>query len=403
MIQIIAILCLAIYGAIISLLVGLKLDIAKRFGLNDTKVGLLFSSFMLAGAIGVVFLSSMIDVLGHRIVTVFGFTFTTLALLLLAFARTYRQTLVMYVVMSVGAMCIISVGNTILPHVLFGGGNESAATNLGNAFYGVGAFLVSYNLTGMLLRVGYKRTVSVFAGLVLVCAVLSLFAEYPVIISAFSFADLPQVLTSSFFLMALITNFFGAGVENGVGSWANTYMSRLGSTDKQANMTLSLFFVAVLVSRLVTATFVTPVNTPQAAGHRGAGGHRPDGDAAFAAQGGRHGRHHRHGSTDGFGLPQCLRIHVQQGRRRLSRDFFRHPLRYGTGRRKRPARSGRHRSPEEKSALRIYREHYRCRGFRGMRVDHHDDVTNENNLSIDMRLYAAQFPGMRRYRLRRKR
>lgn len=120
MIQIIAILCLAIYGAIISLLVGLKLDIAKRFGLNDTKVGLLFSSFMLAGAIGVVFLSSMIDVLGHRIVTVFGFTFTTLALLLLAFARTYRQTLVMYVVMSVGAMCIISVGNTILPHVLFG-------------------------------------------------------------------------------------------------------------------------------------------------------------------------------------------------------------------------------------------------------------------------------------------
>lgn len=89
---------------------------------------------MLAGAIGVVFLSSMIDVLGHRIVTVFGFTFTTLALLLLAFARTYRQTLVMYVVMSVGAMCIISVGNTILPHVLFGGGNESAATNLGNAF-----------------------------------------------------------------------------------------------------------------------------------------------------------------------------------------------------------------------------------------------------------------------------
>lgn len=218
MIQIIAILCLAIYGAIISLLVGLKLDIAKRFELNDTKVGLLFSSFMLAGAIGVVFLSSMIDVLGHRTVTVFGFTFTALALLLLAFACTYRQTLVMYVVMSVGAMCIISVGNTILPHVLFGGGNESAATNLGNAFYGVGAFLVSYYLTGTLLRIGYKRTVAAFAALVLICAILSLFAEYPVIVSAFSFADLPQVLTSSFFLMALITNFFGAGVENGVGS-----------------------------------------------------------------------------------------------------------------------------------------------------------------------------------------
>lgn len=263
MIQIIAILCLAIYGAIISLLVGLKLDIAKRFGLNDSKVGLLFSCFMLAGAIGVIFLSSMIDLLGHRTVTVFGFAFTALSLLLLSFARNYRQTLAMYVVMSIGAMCIISVGNTILPHVLFGGGNESAATNLGNAFYGVGAFLVSYYLTNMLQRFGYKRTVTAFALLVLLCACLSLLAEYPVIVSAFRFTDLPQVLMSPFFLMALVINFFGAGVENGVGSWANTYMSRLGSTDKQANTTLSLFFVAVLVSRLVTATFVTPANTPQ--------------------------------------------------------------------------------------------------------------------------------------------
>lgn len=262
MIQIIAILCLAIYGALISLLVGLKLDIAKRFGVNDSKVGLLFSSFMLAGAIGVVFLSSMIDVLGHRTVTVFGFGFTALSLFLLASARTYRQTLLMYVVMSVGAMCIISVGNTILPLVLFSGGNESAATNLGNAFYGAGAFLASYYLTNMLLRFGYKRTVSAFALLVLTVATLSFFAAYPVIGSSFRFADLPQVLTSSFFLMALATNFFGAGVENGVGSWANTYMSRLGSSDKQANTTLSLFFIAVLVSRLTAATFVTPSNTP---------------------------------------------------------------------------------------------------------------------------------------------
>ena len=208
MIQLIAILCLAVYGALISLLVGLKHDIAERLRVDDSKAGILFSGFMFAGAVGVIVLSASIDLLGHALVARFGFGFTAAALLLLAFCRRYGQYLSVYVLLSVGAMCIISVGNTLLPLVLFGGGNAAAATNLGNGFYGVGAFFVS------------------------------------------------------FFLIALVTNFFGAGVENGVSAWANTYMSRLGAADKLANQVLSLFFIAVMVSRLVTATFVTAANTP---------------------------------------------------------------------------------------------------------------------------------------------
>lgn len=262
MIQVIAILCLAVYGALISLLVGLKHDIAARLRIDDSKAGILFSGFMLAGAIGVILLSASIDLLGHALVTRFGFGFTAAALLLLAFCRRYKQFLWVYVLLSIGAMCIISVGNTLLPLVLFGGDNASAATNLGNGFYGVGAFLVSFFLTGLLQRFGYKATVLFFAALLLVATTLASVADYPVIDSHFNFADLPKVLTSSFFLVALVTNFFGAGVENGVSAWANTYMSRLGAADRLANRVLSLFFIAVMVSRLVTATFVTPANTP---------------------------------------------------------------------------------------------------------------------------------------------
>lgn len=262
MIQVISILCLAVYGAIISLLLGLKHDVAQRLKISDSKAGMLFSGFMLAGAIGVILLSSSIDILGHATVTKFGFGFTAAALILLAFCKTYRQFLFLYILMSIGAMCIVSVGNTLLPLVLFGGENASAATNLGNGFYGVGAFLVSFFLTNLLQKFGYRTTVLFFAGLIFTVTLLSQFAVYPVIQSHFHFTDLPRVLTSSFFILALCTNFFGAGIENGVSAWANTYMSRLGSTDKQANTVLSLFFIAVMVSRLVTATFVTPGNTP---------------------------------------------------------------------------------------------------------------------------------------------
>lgn len=262
MIQVIAILCLAVYGAMISLLVGLKHEIAGRMNISDARAGMLFSGFMLAGAIGVVLLSSLIDVLGQRTVAIFGFFFTAAALAGLSLCRKYAQVLAAYIILSAGAMCIISVGNTILPLVLFGGGNASAATNLGNAFYGVGAFLVSYYLTGLLARMGYRRTVGMFALLVLAVAVLSLAAEFPAVEGDFRWADVPGVLTSSVFVVALVTNFFGAGVENGVGSWANTYMARLGSTDRQANRVLSLFFIAILAARLITSLFVTPSNTP---------------------------------------------------------------------------------------------------------------------------------------------
>lgn len=263
MIQIIAILCLAVYGALISLLVGLKHDIAQRLHVDDSKAGILFSGFMLAGAIGVILLSASIDILGHALVTRFGFGFTTAALVLLAFCRQYKQYVWVYVLLSIGAMCIISVGNTLLPLVLFEGKNASAATNLGNGFYGIGAFLVSFFLTGLLQRFGYRKTVLCFAGLLLIVSTLAGIAQYPGIESEFKFTDLPKVLTSPFFLIALVTNFFGAGVENGVSAWANTYMSRLGASDKLANRILSLFFISVMGARLITATFVTPANTPQ--------------------------------------------------------------------------------------------------------------------------------------------
>lgn len=164
--------------------------------------------------------------------------------------------------MSIGAMCIVSVGNTIPALVLFNGENASAATNLGNAFYGVGAFLVSFYISNLLRNYGYRKTILFFASLVMICAVLSFFAKFPIIESNFNFSDLPYVLSSSFFIIALLANFFGAGVENGIAAWANTYMSRHGSTDKQANSILSFFFIAVLLSRLITATFITPDNTP---------------------------------------------------------------------------------------------------------------------------------------------
>ena len=102
MIQLIAILCLAVYGALISLLVGLKHDIAERLRVDDSKAGILFSGFMFAGAVGVIVLSASIDLLGHALVSRFGFGFTAAALLLLAFCRRYGQYLSVYVLLSVG-------------------------------------------------------------------------------------------------------------------------------------------------------------------------------------------------------------------------------------------------------------------------------------------------------------
>ena len=259
-----AILCIAIYGMIISLLIALKLEISKKLNLNDAKTGSLFTIFMFTGAISVIFISSLIDFYGHKILVIAGFTLVSISALLLSKLKSYRKILIAHILMSFGAMSLVSVGNTLLPHVLFEGNNAPAATNLGNVFYGVGAALTSFSIGMFFKKLGYNKTVSFIAAIFAIPIFFALFTDYPEVKTGFKLSDILTVITNPFVIIAVAANFFASGVENGVGAWVNTLMSRAGYSDKLANVFLSIFFICIMITRLISVAFVNPSNTTTA-------------------------------------------------------------------------------------------------------------------------------------------
>lgn len=257
MTQSVAIFCILMYGMLISLMLASKLPIQKKLNLTDNQAGMLFSAFMITGAVSVLILSPMIDLFGHKVLIASGFTAIVLALLLIGSLRSYRIVLLGHALLSTGAMAIISAGNTMLPHVLFGGKNPPAAVNMGNVFYGAGAFFVSLTIGYVISRTSFRKAFGLYSLLFIIPPVLALSAAYPSINTGFSYSDLLTLITNPFVLIAILANFFASGVENGVGAWLTTFLNQRGMTEKSANMMLGLFFVSIMVSRLGSALLVT--------------------------------------------------------------------------------------------------------------------------------------------------
>jgi fucose permease len=261
MTQITAILCIGIYGMLISYLLAMKHEIAQQTKIDDAKAGSLFSAFMIVGAVTVMFLSPLIDVFGHKCLAAVGFLLLGICGVLLSRARSYPIVVAVYAITAIGGMTIISTGNTLLPLVLFDGQNAPASVNLGNVFYGVGAFAGSLSLGFVLKKAGIQGTSLLFAALFALPLLCVVGAEFPELKSGFSLALASTVFSNKFFWIAILANFFAAGAENGICAWLNTSLVRRGVTDRGASQVLSFFFVGIMVSRLISVTFVTPTNT----------------------------------------------------------------------------------------------------------------------------------------------
>jgi fucose permease len=133
--------------------------------------------------------------------------------------------------------------------------------NLGNVFYGVGAFAGSLSIGYIIKKARIPATSLLFAALFAMPLVFVFGSTFPAIKSGFSIALASTVFASKFFWIAIVANFFAAGAENGVCAWLNTSLVRRGLTDRGASQVLSLFFIGIMVSRLISVTFVTPSNT----------------------------------------------------------------------------------------------------------------------------------------------
>lgn len=261
MIQVVALMSVFGLGIAFSVIGALKLELVKALGIDDARFGRLISALMFTSIFIVLIFGPLVDIFGYRPIAIAGFVIGFIAVFMLVSAKSYGAAVISCVLLGVGAMCL-NLGNTLIPMVLFVG-NPAAASNFGNVFFGIGAFITPLIIGTLLARMGYRTTGMIIAFILLAPVIFAALASYPVVektgmsfsgafLSAFGLLANPVIIVSALALFCYI------GIEVSMGGWITTYAAGQGFDEKGASMILSSFWIGLMVARLIASAFVTP-------------------------------------------------------------------------------------------------------------------------------------------------
>jgi len=247
--------CFIILGSVSS-------DLMAALNIDEAQFGSLIMALFLTCCIVQLFIGPAVDRFGYKPLAVLGFVVTSASLFLLAFAATFTTAFLACVCLGVGAMSLNTVGNTLIPVVLFEGKDPARASNFGNAFFGLGYVSVPFLFTLFIQKMGmsYAVSLSVFGVLTLVFLVFSLAASYPQVPSGFSFAKAAALVAKPAVILAALALFCYMALEVSMGSWIRKLMEELYGKDYaaadasfRAGMVLALFGVAMAAGRFLSS------------------------------------------------------------------------------------------------------------------------------------------------------
>ena len=248
--------CFIILGAVST-------DLKAALRIDDAKFGSLIMALFLTSCIVQLFIGPAVDRFGYKPVAILGFLVTSASLFLLANATSFETARLACILLGVGAMSANTVGNTLMPVVLFGGKEPARAANLGNAFFGLGYVSVPFLFTLFMQKLGisYSTSISVFAALVLLFLVYSLTAPFPTVPTGFSLGRALSLLGQPAVLVAALALFCYIALEVSMGSWIRGLMVEILGKDSPpadasfwAGMVLTLFGVAMAAGRFLSST-----------------------------------------------------------------------------------------------------------------------------------------------------
>jgi fucose permease len=207
------------------------------------------------------FIGFMVDKFGHKPLAVSGFLIGGLAILLLAFSTSYALVQVATLLLGVGAICCNTVGNTLLPVVLFEGKDPARASNFGCGFVGLGFVLVPLLIGTFMndLGLSYTVSVSIIGAGVLVFAVVALLPHYPQVSTGFRLIKSLNLLRRPEVLVAAAALACYIGLEWTMNNWTKPLMTELYETAgsinavRNASLVLMLFGLAMAVGRFTTS------------------------------------------------------------------------------------------------------------------------------------------------------
>jgi fucose permease len=245
--------CFIILGAV-------SVEIMAQLKIDEGQFGSLAMALFLTSCIVQFVIGPLVDKLGYKPVAIIGFFVTSASMFLLAYAPSFEMARFACILLGVGAMSLNTVGNTLIPVVLFEGKDPARASNLGNAFFGLGYVLTPWLFTLFLKVMGlsYSVSISIIGVLILLFLIFSLTPSYPQVPSGFRFSSAVKLLGNGTVLVAALALFCYVSLEVSMGTWGKKLMTELYGGGEgaatSAGWVLGFFGVAMMVGRFLTST-----------------------------------------------------------------------------------------------------------------------------------------------------
>lgn len=258
---IVAILAVFTLAVCFIILGSISVELMARLEIDENQFGTLISLFSLSCLIAQLFIGFAVDKFGHKPLAIGGFLISGLAILLLACSTSYALVQLATLLLGVGAICCNTVGNTLLPVVLFDGKDPARASNFGCGFVGLGFVLVPLMIGTFMNDLGLSYTVSVSVVGVgtLIFAVVAFLPKYPQVSTGFSLVKALDLVRKPAVLIAAAALACYIGLEWTMNNWTKPLMTELyettGSTNavRNASLVLMLFGFAMAVGRFATS------------------------------------------------------------------------------------------------------------------------------------------------------
>jgi MFS family permease len=275
----------------VALLGSVKVALAKRLDIDEARIGGLVSMFGFAMIPVMLVMGFLTDLLDKQAVVLAGAFLIVLSLVVLSRAGQYALALLAVLLLSAGWSALVNVLNVLMVPAF--GGSPTYAMNLGNFFFGLGAFATPLAVVYLLKRIGFSPAVLVLCVVPLLAGLGALMVDFDALraegekeaaagaegspaaeepgsesaaeeaaISEEADPGIGALLVDPVMWLCALALLFYAPMEATMAAWATTYLGDQGTSEGRASLLLSGFWLAFMASRLATALIVSAVGLP---------------------------------------------------------------------------------------------------------------------------------------------
>lgn len=243
-------------GLSMFLLGSIKIRLTEALGINDAQMGTLFSVYNFSNLVFVLGAGVICDMFGYQACAIVGFIAGVISLNLIGRATNYNLAVIACLALGVGSMFMNTAGNVLLgnPAILYEDPGQSG--NMGNVFFGVGAFCAPALTSFLFNKMSFGNALSVLSVLLLIPLIFAFGGSFPESGGNFSVEAALNLIGQSQIILCALALMCYIALEVSFAGWITTYMTSVGATESKASWVLSFFSIAIMVGRLVTALVI---------------------------------------------------------------------------------------------------------------------------------------------------